>query len=101
VVVINERFHSASFERVVQLVRELDSTVNAVVIPDSARQDHGLGQFPTLTVSPAMVRHHPPRPGRVFAGYPFSKSEEYTALAKAGIPVPKWALLTEDAAPAL
>jgi hypothetical protein len=99
VVVINERFDRASFEQVARFVRELDSTINVAVVPDSSQSDR-LPQLPTLTVSPALIRHAP-RSGCVFAGYPFSKSEEYTALAKAGISVPKWALLTEDTAPAL
>jgi glutathione synthase/RimK-type ligase-like ATP-grasp enzyme len=37
----------------------------------------------------------------VFCGYPFSKSDEYEALIQMKIPVPQWALLTEETSPDL
>jgi hypothetical protein len=91
----------ASFEKVVGIVRELDPTIHAVVVRDAAGINIALRQRPTLTFSPALIRHRPPQPGRVFCGYPLSKSEECTALATAGIAVPKWVLLTEDETPDL
>jgi hypothetical protein len=91
----------ASFENVARVVRELDTAINAVVARDSASAEINLRNRPTLTFSPAMIRHWPPYPGRVFCGYPLSKCEEYIALERAGIAVPKWALLTEDEVPNL
>src|SRR5262249_39011601 len=38
-------------------------------------------------------RHRLPVTGRIFCGFPLSKSEEYRALEKAGIPVPRWVVL--------
>jgi hypothetical protein len=60
-----------------------------------------LPENPTLILSPALIRHRPRIRGRLFCGYPFSKIEEYRILQKAGIPVPKWALLSEDHFPDL
>ena len=101
IVLINERFETASFEKIAGIVRELDPTIHAVVLRDAAGMNIALRQRPTLTFSPALIRHRPPQPGRVFCGYPLSKSEECTALANAGVAVPKWVLLTEDNTPDL
>jgi amino acid adenylation domain-containing protein len=100
-ILVNDRFEMASFENVARVVRELDTAINAVVARDSASAEINLRNRPTLTFSPAMIRHWPPYPGRVFCGYPLSKCEEYIALERAGIAVPKWALLTEDEVPNL
>jgi glutathione synthase/RimK-type ligase-like ATP-grasp enzyme len=78
------------------LVRELDPTIDAAVVKDTDSEEIALPQRPTLTFSPALIRHRPRRPGRVFCGYPLSKREEYDALARANIAVPRWALLSAD-----
>jgi amino acid adenylation domain-containing protein/FkbM family methyltransferase len=96
IILINERFDTASFEQVAGLVRELDPTINAVVVKDTDSENISLPQHPTLTFSPALIRHRPRRPGRVFCGYPLSKSEEYDALARANIAVPRWVSLSAD-----
>jgi amino acid adenylation domain-containing protein len=101
IIVINEYFEMTNFERITALVRDFDPAINAVVVRDSPCMNIGLGQRPTLTFSPAAIRHHPPQPGRVYCGYPLSKSEECTALAKLDIPVPQWVMLTEDETPDL
>jgi acyl carrier protein len=101
IILINERFEMESFERIARFVRELDPTIHAVVIRDSATVDIDLPKHPTMTFSPAAIRHRTPQLGRVFCGYPLSKSEEYTALEKAGIPVPRWAMVTEGVTPDL
>jgi hypothetical protein len=100
-IVVNDRFELASFEKVARIVRELDPTINAVVARDSASAEIELPDRPTLTFSPAMIRQRRPNRGRVFCGCPLGKSEEYMALERAGIAVPKWALLTEDQTPNL
>jgi amino acid adenylation domain-containing protein len=96
IILINERFDTASFEQVAGLVRELDPTIDAAVVKDTDSEEIALPQRPTLTFSPALIRHRPRRPGRVFCGYPLSKREEYDALARANIAVPRWALLSAD-----
>ena len=101
VIVINERFERKGFEKLAACVREFDPRIYAVVIRDRAPMDIAIPSNPTLIFSPALIRHTPNINGRLFCGYPLSKSEEYAALEKAGIPVPKWALLTEDHFPDL
>jgi hypothetical protein len=101
VIVINERFDRASFTRVAACVRELDPSTTVLVTSDAPTMDLCLPENPTLILSPALIRHRPRIRGRLFCGYPFSKSEEYRILQKAGIPVPKWALLSEDHFPDL
>lgn len=101
VIVINERFERKGFEDLARYVREFDPTISALVISDRTPMDVSLPKNPTLIFSPALIRHRPPISGRIFCGYPFSKSEEYVALEKAGIPIPKWTLLSEDNSPDL
>jgi acyl carrier protein len=101
VIVINERFERNGFEKLADCVRELDPSIHAVVTRDRAPMDVAVPRNPTLILSPALIRHMPNVNGRLFCGYPLSKSEEYAALEKAGLPVPKWALLTEDHFPDL
>jgi len=103
--VINEEFDLSafsSFERVAKYVKELDPSINVAVVRDRAPMDLNLPDRPTLIFSPALIRNYPPvKEGRIFCGQPLSKSEEYAALEKAGIPVPPWALLTEGETPDL
>jgi amino acid adenylation domain-containing protein len=101
VIVINERFEKNSFETLADYVREFDPKISTFVTRDRQPMDIPLLPNPTLTFSPALIRHLPPISGRVFCGYPFSKSEEYVALERAGIPVPRWTLLNEDHFPDL
>jgi hypothetical protein len=99
--VINERFDKQSFEKVAAYVREFDPSITALVTGDESSMELCLPENPSLIFSPALIRHRPRIRGRFFCGYPHSKSEEYVALEKAGIPVPKWSLLSEDHFPDL
>jgi amino acid adenylation domain-containing protein len=94
--IINERFELSSFERLACYVQELDPRINVAVVRDCAPMNLNLPNLFTLIFSPALIRNCPPVKGRIFCGQPLSKSEEYTALEKAGIPVPPWVLLTEE-----
>lgn len=97
----NERW---DFELVARYVREGSPEVHATVLDDrtvdwsapAAELDR-----PTLTFSPAPLRAFRPPRGPVFQGLPLSKHEEYAALDRAGVPVPRWALLTRTSAPDL
>jgi amino acid adenylation domain-containing protein len=100
-IVINERFERRSFEELASYVREFDPAINALVTRDQASIDISMPRNPTLIFSPALIRHRPPVEGRLFCGYPLSKSQEYVALEKTGIPVPKWTLLSEEDLPDL
>lgn len=99
--VVNEDFEVESFERVARQVRDFDPLVNAVVLRDQAGPTPDIPPHPTLTFSPAVVRHPRAAHGRTFSGYPLSKSEEYRALEEIGIRVPRWVLLREGAEPDL
>jgi hypothetical protein len=90
-----------SFERIASFVHDLDPTIHAVVIRDSATVNIDLPKRPTMTFSPAAIRHRTSQLGRVFCGYPLSKREEYTALETAGVPVPRWVIVTEEETPDL
>jgi len=101
IIVINEHMDRESFQRVASVVEELDPRIKAVVLRDGESATPELPDRPTLIFSPAIIRHRLPRPGRVFCGYPLSKSEEYAALTQRKIPVPQWVVLTEGASPDL
>jgi amino acid adenylation domain-containing protein len=101
VIVLNEIFESASFERVAGYVREFDPSIDALVVGDHPSVNLSLTPQPTLIFCPALVRHRLPLQGRIFCGSPLSKSQEYTCLEKIGVPVPKWVLLTQDEIPDL
>lgn len=101
VIVHNEHFEANGFERVAGHVRELDPCIDVAVVRDSRSTHLSLDSRPTLIFSPTMLRYPPPVQGRVFCGLPLSKSEEYTALEKAGIAVPKWVVFEERETPDL
>lgn len=100
-IVINEFFERQSFDELADYVRTFDPAVKVVVLRDEASMDVSLPPNPTLIFSPALLRHRPRVGGRIFCGFPLGKSEEYRALEKAGIPVPKWTLLEKDNIPDL
>ena len=56
---------------------------------------------PTLVFSPAQLRKDFVRRGKVYQGSFITKSDEYRALEKAGIPIPRWTLLTPTEKPDL
>jgi hypothetical protein len=100
-ILIHEGFDWESFDRLARFVREVDPLINAVVLRDQAGTTLDLPAYPTLTFSPAVVRHPLAARGKIFCGYPMSKSEEYRAMEKIGICVPKWVLLKDGAVPDL
>lgn len=95
---------SADLLEVAGWVRELDPGIHTVVVQDrdDGPQLHGtILDLPAVTVAPArLLRFHPP-PGAVFAAPDLAKDEEYRLLESAGLPVPRWALLTETEQPDL
>jgi amino acid adenylation domain-containing protein len=101
VLVINDRFDAAGFERTAAQVRAFDPLIQVVVARDEPQAALALAPRPTLVVAPAVIRQTQFRRGRVFCGYPYSKSEEYTLLQQAGFRVPRWAVLTRENAPDL
>ena len=67
---------------------------------DWSTLDPGLDR-PTMTFCPVPIRQFKPWRGPVFQCRRLHKSEEHTALQQADVPLPRWRVLTPDAAPAL
>jgi aryl carrier-like protein len=101
VIVVNEQFGRSSFDLLAREVELADPSIRAVVTSDSPTACLELMDHPTLVFSPALVRNPTRFPGRIVCGQPLAKSEEYSALATAGIPVPAWELLAKDHIPDL
>jgi hypothetical protein len=55
-----------------------------------------LATRPTFAFSAVPLKYFRPARGAVYQGNPLAKSEEYAALERAGIPVPRYRLLTEQ-----
>jgi len=101
VLVLGEHAERESIERLARLVEEFDPSIETALVVDEPRWRMDLPARPTLVFSPALVRNQPQIPGRICCGYPLSKSEEYAALTKIGIPVPRWIALREGETPDL
>ncbi len=90
-----------SFERIAGWVEELDSTIQTRVVESLSEQAMRSPYLPTLFFSTSLIKSKSKTPGKVFCGFPLSKSEEYTILSKAGVPVPCWSVLEEGVSPDL
>ncbi len=101
VIVINERFESESFESLAHVVEELDPSIRVFVERDIPNPTQVSNSHPTLIFSPALIRQYPQGSGRVYCGYPMSKSEEYVRLEQIGIAVPKWERVNSSELPDL
>jgi hypothetical protein len=101
VLVLGQYGDRDSFERLAQFIEQLDPEIRTALTADEPGWHVDLPTRPTLIFSPGLIRHAATIPGRVFCGYPLSKSEEYRLLEKAGIPVPRWVTLTEGETPDL
>src|SRR5262249_2930904 len=94
-------FEAAPFHRLAKYVREWDASIDVEVVDDAPGAEATLPSRPALIFSPALIRHFRCMRGRVFCGYPMSKTEEYAALVNAEFAVPHWGLLTESEIPDL
>ena len=90
--------HLNDFKTIADIIRQQAPDIRPVVIKDRpyniARADV-LFQ-PTLTVSVRGLKKYRPIRGAVTQNRLLMKSEEYEVLESAGVPVPKWALVTEQ-----
>ena len=93
----------SDFRRIAEHIRQLDPEVHPRVLWDTRYTLPRPGLFlrPTVVVSPQTIKHLAWCPGTHFQADLLTKSEEYAALQKSGIPVPEWALLTRDHRPKL
>jgi amino acid adenylation domain-containing protein len=101
VIVVNEQIGRASFDRLAREIRQIDPAIDVVVLEDSPHARPGLPARPTMVFGPALVRNRTGLTGRILCGAPLSKGEEYAALARIGIPLPQWEVLTEQHTPDL
>jgi hypothetical protein len=83
------------FNQLAQLVREVDPTVHTHIALDVNTQVVPWLR-PSITVSPAPLRHFRPQRGPVFQGLDVPKSQEYLRLEQVHVPVPQWTVLHRD-----
>ncbi len=92
------------FEKVAGYVRDIAPDVQTAVVDDAPTDQSPVPpelDLPTMTFAPAQLESYRPFRGTVFQGRPLTKSQEYTALGRAGVPVPRWAVVTPDSVPDL
>ncbi|HEX2063605.1 MAG TPA: hypothetical protein VHE80_04200, partial [Acidimicrobiales bacterium] len=98
---VNQRW---DFELVARHVHDLAPDVQTAVVEDGpvrAATFPPAFDLPTMTFSPGPLRRFWPPRGPVFHGVSLPKSREYRALEQAGVPVPRWSVVTRDATPDL
>jgi cyanophycin synthetase len=94
----------ADFEHLASVIRAIAPDVHACAIwdrPKAWRPQQSVLERPTMTFCPVPIRTFKPGRGTVFQCYRLHKSEEYRAMERAGIPVPRWGLVTPEAMPDL
>lgn len=104
VLVLGPLIQRQEFELLARHVREVAPEIQTAVLDDRPMELSAIPlalDLPTLTFSPAPLRHLRPFRGAVFQGKALSKSQEYAALERAGVPVPKWEVVTPDRVPDL
>ena len=80
-----------------EIARRVDFKVFIVDTKDEALRDAGFDRgMPTLTVSPMPIKRFVPPRGAVCQGFEHPKSEQYERLARLGLPVPKWVVISPD-----
>jgi hypothetical protein len=101
-VLIHWSDHALTREELAQIaerVTQIDPNISAFVVPH-----HKLGQLklvprwgqPTLSVSFLALKHRKLLPGRLLSGLLLYKHGEYERLDAAGIPVPKWTVISPE-----
>lgn len=102
--VCKRRLHEHDdFTQIAEQIRQTAPDVHVKLISDrfrnALRPDYWLR--PTLAVSTEGLKHFRPLRGRLFHGRQMTKSQEYAALERIGVPVPKWAVFSEGRVPDL
>ncbi len=77
-------------------VHEVAPDIQTVVLEDRPWQASADFDRPTLSVSPGPVRLFRAERGPLLQGRMMSKAEEYAALERVGVTVPRWVVLTQD-----
>jgi hypothetical protein len=79
--------------------RRLDPTIGTFVLPTvrpNSVSRRLAAARPTLVMSAGPIRVFKPRRGKIYQGQIIPKIEELRRLEAAGVPVPRWAVLTPD-----
>jgi hypothetical protein len=100
--VCKRRLHEHDdFTEIARYIREIAPDVHPRLISDRRRNAFRPHYWlrPTLAVSTEGLKRFRPLRGRRFHGRQMPKSQEYAALERIGVPVPKWAVLAEGEAP--
>jgi hypothetical protein len=95
--------HHFDFPKVQRFIGESSPNVRTVVWQDGGYRYRRwqLAARPTMVFSPVPLKTFAPVRGRVFAGNSLTKSQEYAALEAAGVPIPRYRILSEsDSRPA-
>lgn len=95
------RGHWDDFREIARRIHRQAPDIHVSVVGDryyNAWRPH-LFFRPTWTVSPLALRRLRPLRGTVTQNTFLKKSEEYAVLESAGLPIPKWALLTQQSRP--
>lgn len=81
--------------RIAALLREIEPGILPRVLPDRRLRLRRLrfAARPTMVFCPVALQRFRPLRGAVFQGRALSKSEEYEALERARVPVPRWTRL--------
>lgn len=102
--VCKRRLHEHDdFTQIARLIREIAPDVHARLISDRLRNAYRPDFWlrPTLAVSTERLRRFRPLRGRLFHGRQMPKSQEYAALERVGVPVPKWVVFSAGKTPDL
>lgn len=84
-------------------IRKLDPRIKVIRIKDRHRRVRRIwwALRPTMVFAIGPLKHFRPLRGHLFGGQLLPKSEQLRRLEAAGIPVPRWALVTKDSQPDL
>jgi len=93
----------ADVEGIRTRIRKLDPRIRVIPIKDRYRRMRRIrwALRPTMVFAIGPLKRFRPLRGHLFQGQFLPKSEQMRRLEAAGIPVPRWALLTKDSQPEL
>ncbi len=97
------RGHIRDFRQIARHIRELAPDIKPIVMADRIYNylRPSVLLRPTLTVTLAPLRAYHPLRGPLCRNQPLKKSDEYALLEAADVPVPRWAVVSEEKSPDL
>lgn len=94
----------SDYRKLADYIREIDPKIHTSIVDSKRSRIAALGRSavrPTFVYSPVPLARFRPVRGRLVSGQNLSKAQEYSALEKAGLPVPKWQVLEDGKEPDL